>query len=59
MYAALANPAIGLGTFVAQLVLRDPLSKALAVEYDVTGSWTDPQVRKRERAVTQNTPDTR
>jgi len=58
VYAALANPAIGLGTFVAQLVLRDPLSKALAVEYDVTGSWTDPQVRKRERPVTQN-PDTR
>ena len=59
VYAALANPAIGLGTFLAQLVLRDPLSRALAVEYDVTGSWTDPQVRKRERAVTQNNPDTR
>lgn len=49
-YALLANPAIGLGTFLAQLVLRDPLSKAFSFEYDVTGGWADPQVRRRERA---------
>lgn len=48
-YALLANPAIGLGTFLAQLVLRDPLSKAFSFEYDVTGSWSDPQVKRRER----------
>lgn len=48
-YALLANPAIGLGTFLAQMVLRDPLSKAFSHEYDVTGSWADPQVNKRER----------
>jgi uncharacterized protein (TIGR02099 family) len=48
-YALLANPAIGLGTFVAQLLLRDPLSKAFSFEYDVTGTWSEPQVRRRER----------
>jgi uncharacterized protein (TIGR02099 family) len=50
-YALLANPAIGLGTFVAQLLLRDPLSKAFSFEYDVTGTWSEPQVRRRERPV--------
>lgn len=49
-YAFLANPAIGLGAFVAQLLLRDPLSKAFSFEYDVTGTWSEPQVRRRERA---------
>jgi uncharacterized protein YhdP len=51
-YALLANPAIGLGTFVAQLLLRDPLSKAFSFEYDVTGTWSEPQVRRRERPAT-------
>jgi uncharacterized protein (TIGR02099 family) len=48
-YAVLANPAIGLGAFVAQLLLRDPLSKAFTYEYDVTGTWSEPHVQKRER----------
>jgi uncharacterized protein YhdP len=47
VYALLANPAIGLGTFVAQLFLRDPLSKAFSYEYDVSGSWSEPQVKRR------------
>lgn len=44
---ALANPAIGIGTFLAQWVLRDPLSKVFSYEYDITGSWSDPQVKRR------------
>jgi uncharacterized protein YhdP len=48
-YALLANPAIGLGAFVAQMLLRDPLSKAFSYEYDVTGTWSDPQVKRRQR----------
>ncbi len=50
VYALMANPAIGLGTFLAQMLLRDPLSKAFSYEYDVSGSWTEPQVKRRERA---------
>lgn len=49
VYALLANPAIGLGTFLAQLLLREPLAKAFSFEYDITGSWQDPQVKRRER----------
>ena len=43
------NPVLGLGTFLAQFVLRDPLSRAFALQYDVTGSWTDPTITRQTR----------
>jgi uncharacterized protein YhdP len=49
VYALMANPAIGLGTFLAQWLLRHPLAKIFSYEYDVTGSWADPPVRRPER----------
>jgi uncharacterized protein YhdP len=50
-YAAIVNPAVGLGVFLAQSLFSQPLSRALAHEIDITGSWSDPKVveRKRER----------
>lgn len=57
MYALLANPAVGLGAFIAQWVLRDPLSKAFSHEFDVTGKWSDPQVKRREIG-TESAPST-
>jgi uncharacterized protein YhdP len=50
LYAFLANPAIGIGTFLAQWVLRHPLSKIFSYEYDITGSWAEPQVKRHERS---------
>jgi uncharacterized protein (TIGR02099 family) len=50
LYAALINPAVGLGTFVAQWLLRDPLSKMFSLEYSVTGTWSDPVVQRVNRA---------
>jgi uncharacterized protein YhdP len=50
------NPIIGLGTFLAQTLLRNPLSNAFAMEFDVTGSWTEPVVTRRSR-ITPNTPE--
>ncbi|GAP37776.1 YhdP family protein [Piscinibacter sakaiensis] len=47
-YAAI-NPAIGLGTFLAQLVLRKPLVAAGTREFHVSGSWADPKVERVER----------
>jgi uncharacterized protein (TIGR02099 family) len=55
-YALLANPAIGLGAFLAQMLLRNPLAKAFSFEYDITGTWADPQVKRRERAVPETSP---
>ena len=50
-YAAIVNPAVGLGAFLAQSLFSQPLSRALAHEIEITGSWSDPTVveRKRER----------
>jgi uncharacterized protein YhdP len=51
-YAAV-NPAIGLGTFVAQYLLRKPLAEANTREFRVTGSWADPQVERVARGQLQ------
>jgi uncharacterized protein (TIGR02099 family) len=42
----LVNPAIGVGSFLAQLFLREPLSRALTDEMQITGPWKDPKVTK-------------
>jgi uncharacterized protein (TIGR02099 family) len=44
-YAAI-NPAVGLGTFVAQMFLRKPLMEAATREFHVSGSWDDPKVEQ-------------
>jgi uncharacterized protein (TIGR02099 family) len=44
------NPAVGLTSFLAQLIAREPLAKGLAQEFDVAGSWAEPKVTKRDRS---------
>jgi uncharacterized protein YhdP len=44
-----ANPAVGLATFLAQMILKDPLAKALSFEYEITGSWAEPNIKKLAR----------
>ncbi len=46
LYGLAVNPVIGLGTFLAQYVLKNPLSTALTQEYQITGPWKDPLIRK-------------
>ncbi len=46
LYGLAVNPVIGLGTFLAQLFLRNPLSQAMTQEYQITGPWKDPAVKK-------------
>ena len=48
-YAAIINPAVGLGAFVAQSLLGRQLSRAFAYEFEVKGGWADPQVVERPR----------
>lgn len=43
---ALANPALGLITTVLQRLLKDPLGQIFALEYNVTGGWSDPKVER-------------
>ena len=47
-YAAV-NPAIGLGAFVAQWLLRKPLAAASSEEFRVTGTWSDPRIEQLPR----------
>ncbi|MEY4426784.1 MAG: hypothetical protein RL535_1082, partial [Pseudomonadota bacterium] len=49
LVASAINPAIGLGTFLAQLFLRQPLIEAVTKEFKVSGTWTDPVVTEVKR----------
>ncbi len=42
-YAAI-NPAIGLGAFLAQWILRKPLMAASTREFHISGRWDDPKI---------------
>ncbi|MDF1485174.1 YhdP family protein [Ramlibacter sp. H39-3-26] len=46
LVAGVINPAIGLGTFLAQMFLRGPLMQATTQEFRVDGTWADPRVTK-------------
>jgi uncharacterized protein YhdP len=46
LIATVINPAVGLGTFLAQALLRQPLIRATTQAFRVHGSWSDPQVEK-------------
>jgi len=41
-----AGPLVGLGTFIVNKVLREPLDKLVSFEYNVTGTWINPEVVK-------------
>lgn len=53
------NPAIGLGTLIAQAVLRKPIQDAFAYELEVKGSWVDPKVEQRKKFPVQLPQDSR
>jgi uncharacterized protein YhdP len=56
LVATVINPAIGLGTFLAQMFLRQPLMRAATQEFHVDGTWTDPKVTKVERTAAVPAP---
>ena len=49
LVATAINPAIGLGTFLAQMLLSKPLIAATTQEFQIDGSWTDPKITKLAR----------
>ena len=50
LIASVVNPAVGLGTFLAQVFLRRPLMESATQEFHIDGSWMDPKITKVERA---------
>ncbi|HET8748054.1 MAG TPA: YhdP family protein [Ramlibacter sp.] len=55
LVATVINPAIGLGSFLAQIFLRQPLIRAATQEFHVDGTWTDPRVTRVARSATPET----
>ena len=58
LIATAINPAVGLGTFIAQFLLGQPLQSAATQEFHISGAWADPQVEKVERKATSKAPVT-
>lgn len=46
LLASMANPAVGLSTFLAQLVLRRPLIRSATQEFHIDGSWIEPKITR-------------
>ncbi len=44
--ALLGNPILGLATYLAQRILKDPLSRAFSFEYVISGTWADPKTAR-------------
>lgn len=55
--ALIGGPVAGVAAFIAQKLLKDPLDQIASYEYDVTGSWSDPQVVKVERPPVSTTTE--
>ncbi len=59
-----AGPTVGVSVLLANKLLRDPLDKLVAFDYNVSGSWADPKVERigQVKAALERlkpTPDTR
>lgn len=40
------NPVVGIGAFLTQLMLKEPLARAMTVHYEVKGTWKEPKMRE-------------
>jgi uncharacterized protein YhdP len=50
------NPIIGVGAWVLQKALGDPLGQMLSFEYEVSGTWSAPAVMRKKRNVAPEQP---
>ena len=55
---AVINPAIGLGAFLAQAILKKPLTAAGTREFHISGPWADPKVERVARKFGDDVPQT-
>ncbi|SFC29963.1 TIGR02099 family protein [Polaromonas sp. OV174] len=58
LIATVINPAIGLGSFLAQMFLRRPLMEAATQEFHIDGTWADPKITKIDRKAQAKTGST-
>ena len=55
--ALVGGPIAGVAAYLAQQVLRDPFGKLITYEFGVTGSWSDPTVKRLARPVPELEPE--
>lgn len=53
LIAGVINPALGLGSFLAQMFLRRPLMEAATQEFQIDGPWSAPKITKIDRRAPQ------
>ena len=56
LVAFLGGPVVGLGAFILQKILKDPLGQMVAYDYAVTGTWDNPIVAKVKTVATEFVP---
>ncbi len=49
LLASIANPVVGVGTFLAQLFLRGTLNSAATQAFTIDGPWSEPRITRVER----------
>jgi uncharacterized protein YhdP len=47
--ALVGGPVAGVAAYLAQKLLKDPFGQLASFEYDVTGSWSEPTVKRVPR----------
>jgi uncharacterized protein (TIGR02099 family) len=52
----LVHPIAGVATLIAGRIMKNPLGKAFAFDYGITGTWTDPKVEKLQTSAPLNAP---
>jgi uncharacterized protein YhdP len=56
--ALIGGPIVGAAAYLAQKVLKDPFGQAASFEYDVTGKWSEPTVKRVPRPAPAPAPVT-
>ena len=50
------GPAVGAAAYIAQKILKDPLNKIAETQYEIVGTWSDPQEKESKAAPASNSP---
>ncbi len=50
------GPAVGAAAYIAQKILKDPLNKIAETQYEIVGTWSDPQEKDSKATPSNSTP---
>ena len=50
------GPIVGIGAYIAQKLLKDPLNKLAVDEYEIIGTWSEPQEVDKKAVKTEPVP---